>query len=122
MIMDQLTILLEKLADKLGTTTEYLWSVLIDQALISAINSMIFIGITIIVTFFTLKYHIKFSKEDSEGNSMYYNQEELLTGPMVFIGMACIVMIILSLVFLSNLSTALFNPEYWALEKILEQI
>lgn len=120
--MDQLTILLEKLADKLGTTTEYLWSVLIDQALISAINGIVFIFITIVVTFFTLKYHIKFSKEASNGYSVYYNQEELLIVPMLFVGMVCIIMIIMSLITLSDIITALLNPEYWALEKILNKI
>ena len=36
--MEQLTQLLAQLAERLGTTTEYLWGVLIKQAYINSMN------------------------------------------------------------------------------------
>ena len=55
--------LLETLATKLGTTTEYVWSVLVKQAPISAITNASYLIIGIIVPILLWKLHLYFYRQ-----------------------------------------------------------
>lgn len=87
---------LQVLAAKLGTTTEYLWQVLINQAkydiLISSIQ-MVFMAAIVITT---IKLHIKFSKLNDRGDNEYYCNDGKIAG-MIFAGIVSIIMIVLFL-------------------------
>lgn len=99
--------LLRELAEKLGTTVEHLWQVLVKQAALGAFDAvlgMVFAGLIL----WLCRYWIKIQKESEE------------IGLIQFV--AGIGMIIASFIFLLNLYwlfTAILNPEYWALERVL---
>ena len=103
---------LTAIANKLGTTAEYLWGVLLKQAPISATVDLLLIVAWIAGTAMIWSYVSKKSKEwhDDAG---------------VFVAWMCVallvvfgaLMIVLSA---SNIAAALFNPEYWALKQILK--
>lgn len=119
--------LIEQLAEKLGTTTEYLWSVLIKQA---PIEGWIQIFQTIVICLFGWmlhRLHKKFSAKivsDDRWNNddMYGKYETNLTVPM-FLGI-CVFLFCFLVAFFSlpSLFSALFNPEYWALKEVLNTV
>ena len=118
--MENLTELLTKLAEKLGTTTEYLWAVLIKQATIEAYYSMMSIGLFILMLIPFYKYVRWFSKNYQE---IYNNDYEILHWVItVVIGLIVIVWAIGSVCDIHTIMTALNNPEYWALQQVLKSI
>lgn len=105
---DQTAQLLKDLASQMGTTAEYLWGVLVRQAPISGTIDLIITAVIFLVGI-PLIYGLKKAsaeREDSEG--------------VWFIGM-CIwgIILIIFIVNLPSALTAIMNPEYWALNKIL---
>lgn len=101
--MESLAPLLEKLAEKLGTTSSYLWSVLIKQAFIDGILSIIFCVLIAIWTY-----------------ALWYDGYD--EGTAYAFTMAVIAVLICALVMLYNIPTAFLNPEYWALKEVLSAI
>lgn len=123
--------LLEKLADKLGTTTEYLWTVLVSQAKYDFITSAIQMAVMAAFIYWTIKLHIKFSKKDievegwsgkKEYQSIYYQKEEAAYIPMIFAGITSMILIIFFLNGFNDLLASVLNPEYWALRQIIHFI
>ena len=112
---------LVKLAEKLGTTTEYLWQILIAQARVDIVISVIQMTFMFLFIYWTIKLHIRFSKKHEDRHSFYYYNESAVGG-MVFAGLASIIMIIFFLNGFNDLLSAIFNPEYWALKQIFESI
>lgn len=109
--------MLRELAEKLGTTSEYLWTVMIKQAPIAA--STIGIGYIAILAFAGILFcvYCKVDKAVKDGTN----------GDAYFIVIIpSVVWLVASLVGFSTtireFVTALFNPEYWALKEILSQI
>jgi hypothetical protein len=106
---DQELLLLTQLATKLGTTVEFLWAVLLKQAFVSGIKSIIAIvlmwSITISLVVFLVKK--KFENESPEA----------ILGA-IFASILGLVSILLLLLEGGSAITALFNPEYWALNHI----
>jgi hypothetical protein len=118
--MENLTELLTKLAEKLGTTTEYLCTVLMKQATIEAYYAMISIGLFILMLIPFYKYVRWFSKNYKE---IYENDNEILHGGItVVIGIIVIIWFIGSVCDIHTIMTALNNPEYWALKQVLKSI
>ena len=121
--MEQLTTLLAALAQKLGTTVEYLWSVLIKQAYIDGVMNIIYCIITIVLiicSIYYLKYYAKNYKEWYGS----YDGKELEHG--IVLGIVLVITCILTLctifMFIPTAITAFNNPEYWALQEILRTI
>jgi hypothetical protein len=122
--------LLEKLAEKLGTTTEYLWQILLNQAKYDVIISFIQMTFMAVFIIATVKIHFKLAKEIpkdpndkwSRYESLYDKYEEAAIIPMFFAGIIVIIMVICFLAGFNDLMSAIFNPEYWALNKILNHI
>lgn len=118
--MEKLTELLTMLASKLGTTVEYLWTVLIKQATISGIQNIILsvvVTIPIIIFGVYLRYFIKNKEKIEDG----YNEEFYYVGLVV----GTIISVVCVLVFAECINTAMtafINPEFWALKEILEQL
>jgi hypothetical protein len=115
-------LLLQSLAEKLGTTTEYLWVIIVNQAKYDAITSVIQMAFMFAIIFWTIKLHIRFSTEDENGDTMYYNKEEYVIVPMIFAAITSIIMLVFFLSGFNDLIAAIFNPEYWALNRILKAI
>lgn len=115
---DNITKLIETLAAKLGTTAEYLWAVLIRQAPISATTSLILCLVFITLAAVYTKWLIKKAKDDeldcldNESNFVI----ALVGGLLSIIGVIVIICLF------SDIITGYFNPEYWALQKILDQL
>ena len=107
-----MTKLLEQLAAKLGTTAEHLWGVLIRQARIEAVTDIMFILFTI----FGVYWYYRWVKSFYERNP--YDDFPEIVG-LIFGGVVSFISTIASIVCLFSIPAELFNPEYWALEKIL---
>ena len=106
--------LLNRLAEKFGTTVEHLWGVLIKQAPISAVSEMVMTLIFAIVWMWTIRFvHIKTTASEEPWDEM---ETTLAWGMVVSFGL--ILMINIYCTVTSSL-TAFLNPEYWALKQLL---
>lgn len=108
-------ILIENLAKELNTTAEYLWSILLKQAPISA-------GVQLVQTLIIAIFGIclfKVYKRVSAKTSNYYDSDTIV----IIIATAGIIWIIFALIALfsiENMINGFFNPEYWALNKLMK--
>ena len=117
---EQTTKLIEQLAQKLGTTAEYLWTVLLKQAPISAATDALYFILVIIAGIGLWKLHRYLSKERGEyEHSIYYDQEETVIIPMVIIAIIWGICFIACFFSIGNIINGFFNPEYWALKEVL---
>ena len=118
----EITDLLTTLADKLGTTSEYLWGILLRQAPISATITLVHIIFIVLSGIFLWKLHKYFSKETDEKYSMYDRGDGGLEA--LIIGLSILILIIGIVLFfaIESMFNGYFNPEYWALNKILNTL
>lgn len=114
---EQTVKLTEQLALKLGTTSEYLWGVLIKQAFISAITDLVFFVIAIILGVLLVKIHRYLS--DSNNRINYHKTGDSITHPMIIFSSLWIIFFLVMLFSWGNIINGFFNPEYWALQKVL---
>ena len=120
--MEELTPLLEKLAEKLGTTTEYLWGVLLKQAPIIAATELVYLVLVILGGIVLYKIHKRLSKKVDGNNSIYYKADELVIAPMVIAAIIWVILFIMCFFSIGTIITGFFNPEYWALDEIMSLI
>ena len=118
----EITNLLATLADKLGTTSEYLWGILLRQAPISATVILIQIIFTVLFGIFLWKLHKYFSKETDGRYSMYERSNGGLEVLIIIFSVLTLVIGIVSFFQIENMLNGYFNPEYWALNKILNTL
>lgn len=123
---DQIIQLIESLADKLGTTSEYIWKVLIEQAPITAITEILFIFFVIAGSIILYFLHRKFSKKPDENGdeiyTLYEKYDDFLAGVMIALTVLFIILLIVSAFLIENIINAFFHPEYWALQEILKSL
>ena len=118
--MEELTKLLSQLAEKLGTTTEYLWGVLIKQARIEAIT-----GILDIILFIALliPFYIYIKWFSKHYRKLYDNDTEILHWFItVIVGIIMVIWFFVCICDINNIITALNNPEYWALKQVMSLV
>ena len=120
---DKTSQLLEKLAAKLGTTAEYLWSVLIRQAPIDATIGLIqFLG-AVIFGFILWKIHKRLCLKVNKHNESLYEEFDIAAALPMVIGLITFVIWILASIFsIGNIISGYFNPEYWALKEIISSL
>lgn len=120
---EQSTKLIEQLAEKLGTTSEYLFSILVKQAQVDSICSIILLVLLLICDYVAIRLHIKFSAPlpDDPINDNLYDKYELGI-VMVMLGVILPIATLFSLSNASNIIAGFYNPEYWALNYILQSI
>lgn len=109
---DQTTQLLRELAERLGTTTEHLWGVLVRQAPLSGLTHLFCWGIA--ATIFTLSFK-RIRKID--------NDEWDTPARSIATGIWAIGLLIFTCMLYSDsqmIIAAFFNPEFWALKQILK--
>lgn len=115
--------LLEKLAEKLGTTVEYLWEVLVHQALVNSVLLILLMVATVIMGIVLYKLHIRFSKMQPETDKYYakslYDREEGYVAMMIIFVFIWTVLLFVSIFSFASMITGFINPEYWALQRIL---
>ena len=117
---------LEQLAAKLGTTTEYLWGVLLKQAHISATISLIQTLFVILFGIALYNVHKRLLKKDDEkarySETAYEKYEEGAVIPMIIGLIIFIILCILCFCCIDNIINGYFNPEYWALDKVISSV
>ena len=114
--------LIEQLAQKLGTTSEYLWRVLLKQAQIDATTNLIQIVLILLFGWGLYKIHRKLMKKtgnEEYAKNLYYRYEEMASLPMIIGAIVFAIMSIWSFFCISNIVDGYFSPEYWALNKII---
>jgi len=119
MLEDKITNLLEKLANKLGTTIEHLWNILIHQAYIEAFKNIIMIAFFIIAEILIFKYAVRYNKGKSLED--IDNDFRSITVIILFIIISVFTIIMIASLIPETID-AIFNPEYWALNHILKLI
>lgn len=109
---------LKTLADKLGTTTEYLWNALLRQAPISATTDIIQTLILAVATYGLYRIHCRFKK-----NNEYDDFEAWPAVPMIFAaGIFTLLWVVVLVSGVPNIINGYFNPEYWALHEIMSNL
>lgn len=117
---EQTAALLGKLAAKLGTTSEYLWGVLLKQAPIQAWIMAAEYALTIIVIAAIWKCRKpigEWLKNAADGDA----EPVVVIGGIVFVVVAIIWLIACVFCF-PEMVTGFLNPEYWALKEILSSV
>lgn len=104
-------VLIDKLAEKLGTTAEYLFEITVNQALISGLADLIFSFVFAGLAFFLIRV-IKKLHGDCEDKSF----------EVFLLSVGCVVSLILFVAGINSMMTAFLNPEYWAFKDILKQL
>jgi hypothetical protein len=117
---EQTTKLIEQLAQKLGTTAEYLWTALLKQAPISAMIDLVYLVIVTIMGIGLYKLHKYCTKETGEyKESIYEDKGELVIPAMVILAIVWVIFFIVCFFSIGNIINGFFNPEYWALKEVL---
>jgi len=111
--------LIEQLAQKLGTTSEYLWLVLLKQAPISATISLIQIILTIVAGIALFKMNKHFSDDD---NKLSYYNADFLPLPMAIATVLWAIFAIAGFFYIGDIFNGYFNPEFWALDYIFNSL
>jgi hypothetical protein len=119
---EQTTKLVEQLAIKLGTTADYLWSVLLKQAPISALTDLIYFMLISIGGIILFKTHKSFSKPGEDTWENKYDKSDGLVVAMGVIAVIWVLLFIVAFLSLGNVINGFFNPEYWALNQILSNL
>lgn len=122
---DQTAKLLEQLAQKLGTTTEYLWSILLKQAPIDATVTLLQTIFILFVGWGIFKVHKRLLKKpaNQDYDDSYYEKYDLgAMVPMVIVTIGWGIMAIICFCCFGSIISGYLNPEYWALKEILSSI
>jgi len=122
-VNEQTNKLIEALAQKLGTTAEHLWGVLVKQARVELIVTAIEIPLMLLAMYICFRYIIYIFKLKPEDGEIM----DVLCAPQTPIRIVCFVScwLILAVCFificvnLEQIPTLIYNPEYWALKEIL---
>lgn len=119
--MKELTDLLEKLAEKLGTTVEHLWGVLLKQTKI-VFWEYIAYSVLAVIFLATAIYFIDFTIAglNSLPESRWTTDKEI--GYTVGLVLSIVYSVIAPFILVGNIKQILtmkYNPEYWALNEVL---
>jgi len=118
--MEQLTDLLRELADKLGTTVDHLYQVMITQAKVEIISNSIFLIIIIAwLVLFKKIYKYLYAKKIERDKEIYGWDENGWFWALIGHAVLTVILVIIGLLEIDILLTLIINPEYWALDKIL---
>ena len=122
---EQTAKLLEQLANKLGTTSEYLWTILLKQAPIDATVTLLQTLFLFLVGWGLWKVHKKLLSKPSgqDYDDSYYEKYDLgAILPMVLVTVGWGIMMIICFCCFGSIVSGYFNPEYWALKEILNSL
>lgn len=110
---DKIELLIRELAEKLGTTGEHLWGVLLQQAAITAVTDlMVYVVLIALLLWSARLIQEKITAQPDVA-------DEVVVIAWFFWGIIAGIVIIIIGVNLSSLVGALINPEFWALKQII---
>lgn len=117
--------LVRELAAEMGTTTEYLWSVLVKQAPITGVTHLVVVGgwMTVSVLAFKLLRRKTTGNPEAERPQERYPELDGEVALLAWSGWATVSVLIFIIGTFEALEAikALLNPEYWALNQILSK-
>lgn len=106
--------LIRDLAEKLGTTVEHLWDVLLRQAPID--SSAKLIGVAVAAVLFVITW-FRIQKFPNEKNSYdFFSWREVAVGILIA---TSLLLAYLGVQEIPLILAGFFNPEYWALRQII---
>ena len=116
--------LIEGLAQKLETTSEYLWGVLIKQAPIEACINIGYIVFVVGMGCVLWKIHLKLlRKPPGDRYDTYYEKHDGVSAIILgVITIGWLICFFVTMCLIGNIITGFYNPEYWALDKVLNSI
>ncbi len=123
-ISEELKPALEKIAEQLGTTADKVWEITVAQAQVFAISEVI--GIVNMLLILTLlisitKKAVSMAQKDNKNEAVYLPW--LIVAVFCGFGASiCATEIGIALSNTTSILTALFNPEYWAYQDILNKL
>ena len=103
----QIIAMLKTLADKLGTTADYLWSVMVHQAIVEAYTNIAILA----VAWFALGVLVLIVRKNIKDDDW-----------ITVVVFGCAILGMLSAFILSRRIPMIINPEFWALNEILRTI
>jgi hypothetical protein len=113
---DQTAKLIEQLATKLGTTSEYLWGILLMQAPVNATVILVQLVLLTIAGIGLFKAHRHLSDDD---NKVSYDRQFGVEIGMGIITLVYIILLIIGFCHISQMINGFFNPEFWAVDYIM---
>lgn len=115
---------LTALANKLGTTAEYLWGVLLRQAPIAGVVDIVLMLAWGAVAVLWLKVVIRKTKPQAKTYDDRYPIAEWREESAFFAWASAVLLCVIAALIASCLfkaaAAAFFNPEYWALKQIIK--
>lgn len=106
--------LIEALAAKLGTTSEYLWGVLVKQAPISAATNAVLLSVFLSLAALASVRVAKHARASKKNNP--YADDVMWWIFLVMLWFAAVCAVAGSA---SGIISGFFNPEYWALKQLM---
>lgn len=118
---EQTSVLLQKLAEKLGVASEHLWSVLVRQAPITAMADLVALSVSLGLWIIAFRFVNRKTTLSGDRDVSDWDDEGKFFAWAIII-LSGIGTVILLLIALTEAITAFVNPEYWALREILRAV
>ena len=118
---------IDSIAANLGVAAEHVYGALLKQAMVSGVRSVVYIILCLAVVYMVilLLKKVYTDVKDGNNNSIFLDGWEISAAGITASfagGIALFILFIAIIANISNASTALLNPEYWALKEILNTI
>lgn len=117
---------IDAIAANLGVAAEHVYGALLKQSMVSGLRSVLYIIICLAVSYVIIKMIKRIYSDVKEGeDGIFVDSYGISLGgvfALVFGGIAIILIFFAIMSDISNATTALLNPEYWALKEILDTI
>lgn len=114
---------LEQLAEAFNTTVEHLYPILIKQAYVAGVQSILVFLVPLVMMIIVYKLAMKSKKECNEGDKYSYwewNDEGMPY--LIMLGLLGFVSIFTTAELIYTAPTAFLNPEYWAIKEVMDAI
>ena len=119
--------IIDNLASKLGVATEFLNETLLEQAKIQILESSIWTVLSIAMCIFILAWFHMMVKKNEDGVSAFDKADKswrfslcfCTVGAFVYMAVAFVIFAVVAVYNASKIITCAFNPQWYAIEKIL---
>jgi len=118
---------IDAIAANLGVAAEHVYGALLKQAMVSGLRSVVYIILCLAVVYMVIRLLKKVYTDvkDGNNNSIFLDGWDISAAGIIASfsgGIALFILFIAIIANISNATTALLNPEYWALKEILDTI
>lgn len=121
--VNQVNEIINNLASKLGMAVNKLFSVLVKQAYIEGVKDIVWAILCLaIITVITVILYKSFYSKDENGKYRRYDWDELNILGWFLSAIMVVICTFIMIYFVSNAITCLLNPEYAAIQMILDKI